>query len=97
MDYEELKKRADAGDPVSQEEYATACYNGYVKGKMFHNMKKDAFEYYKKAANLGNKEAQFKLACMYFWGEGAQKKILTRICFGYVVLMKWGIKKQPIG
>lgn len=92
MNYEELKRRADAGDPVSQEEYATACYNGYVKGPLFHNMKKDAFEYYQKAANLGHREAQFKLASMYFLGEGGAKKDFDKHLFWVCCAYEMGHK-----
>ena len=60
-------KRAEANDP------AALCQEGirqYQKGKY-----SKAFKCFAKAAELGDAEAQLKLACLYRDGEGVQKDV----------------------
>ena len=58
-------KRVEANDPFA------LCQEGvkqYSKGEY-----SKAFEYWTKAAELGDLEAHYKLACLYHWGHGVEK------------------------
>ena len=58
-------KRAKANDPVALREMGYSCHNeGDLQG---------AFEYYTKAARLGNMDAHYNLSCSYREGEGVEK------------------------
>ena len=64
-------KRIEANDPVAmcQEGGEQYCKGEYIK----------AFDYYTKAAELGNVEAHFKLALSYHLGRGVEKNIEKEI------------------
>ena len=58
-------KRVEANDPVALREFGTQRYDeGDYKG---------AFEYWTKAAELGDVEAHYQLSCLYHNGEGVDK------------------------
>ena len=60
-----LMKRVEANDPVALREVGTLrSDSGDCKG---------AFEYWKKAAELGDVMAHYQLSCMYGKGEGVEK------------------------
>ena len=64
------QKRVDAGDPVAMWELG----NGYLYGQ--DGLKKNvtrAVELYERAAELGEKKAQYRLGCMYDKGKGVEK------------------------
>ena len=61
---ERRMKRIEANDPVAMSEEGACCYN---KGEY-----STAFEYYKKAAALGNAGAHNRLARLYRDGEGVE-------------------------
>jgi tetratricopeptide (TPR) repeat protein len=59
------KKRVKSNDPVALREMGKMCYDeGDYKG---------AFDYYTKAAGLGDVEAHYNLSLVYHEGEGAEK------------------------
>jgi tetratricopeptide (TPR) repeat protein len=62
---ENLVKRIEANDPVAMREQGIECYN---KGDY-----SSAFEYYSKAAKLGDIEAQYQLSGCYMRGRGVEK------------------------
>jgi tetratricopeptide (TPR) repeat protein len=59
-------KRVEANDPV-----AMTQMGGYYYGNKGDSKK--AFEYYTKAAALGNMNAHYNLSCMYARGDGVEK------------------------
>ncbi len=60
-------KRVEANDPVSM---LSGGVSQYFKGEY-----REAFDYYTKAADLGEMDAHFKLAEMYHKGKGAEKDV----------------------
>ena len=58
-------KRVEANDPVA------LCHEGMLQYKKGNYIK--AMEYWSKAAELGDVEAHYKLACLYQLGHGAEK------------------------
>jgi tetratricopeptide (TPR) repeat protein len=62
---ENIMKRIEANDPVSMREQGIECYK---KGDY-----SSAFEYYAKAAKLGDIEAHYQLARCYGLGHGVEK------------------------
>ena len=61
----QLTKRIEANDPVAM------CFTGterYIEGDY-----KSAFEYWSKAAALGDVEAHYQLSCLYREGKGVEK------------------------
>jgi tetratricopeptide (TPR) repeat protein len=63
---ENIMKRIEANDPVAICEQGKVCYN--KKGDY-----SSAFEYFTKAAKLGDIEAHYTLACCYALGHGVEK------------------------
>jgi len=62
---EKLMKRVEANDPAALREIGVICHNdGDYDG---------AFDYLKKAAELGSFEAHYSLGLMYAMGEGVEK------------------------
>jgi tetratricopeptide (TPR) repeat protein len=59
------RERVEANDPAALRYRGSECHQAgdYVK----------AFEYYSKAAELGNAEAHFQLGCLYWDGKGVEK------------------------
>ena len=62
---ERLMKRIETKDPVAM------CQMGAKRHSEGHC--KSAFEYYTKAATLGDVVAQFELSCLYWEGKGVEK------------------------
>ena len=62
---ENIMKRIEANDPVAMREQGSECYK---KGDY-----SSAFEYYAKAAKLGDIEAHYRLAGCYHLGHGVEK------------------------
>jgi hypothetical protein len=63
---ENIMKRIEANDPVAICQQGKKCYN--KKGDY-----SSAFEYYMKAAKLGNIEAHYQLSICYWLGHGIEK------------------------
>ena len=61
-------KRIEANDPVA------LCGEGMVQYSKGEYIK--AFEYYTKAADLGDAESHFRLSCMYHKGDGVEEDIM---------------------
>ena len=62
---ERLMKRVEANDPVAIQEMGTGRYQ---RGDY-----NSAFEYYSRAAALGDVEAHYRLSMMYHFGQGVEK------------------------
>jgi TPR repeat protein len=62
---EDIMKRIEANDPLAMRERGIECYN---KGDY-----SSAFEYFSKAAKLGDIEAHYSLSCCYRLGHGIEK------------------------
>ena len=63
--HKRLVKRVKANDPAALRHLGGKCYNeGDYEG---------AFEYFTKAAELGNTDAHYRLGCMYGQGLGVEK------------------------
>ena len=68
-------KRVKANDPVALNQVGSKCYNkGGDKGDY-----EGAFEYWTKAAELGDINAQYNLACSYSDGVGVEKDMKKSI------------------
>jgi TPR repeat protein len=59
-------KRVKANDPIALKEMGVKLYNKGDYG--------GAFEYWKKAADLGDFDAHYKLGIMYWQGKGVEKE-----------------------
>jgi len=63
-------KRAKANDPIALFNMGKKCYEeGDYEG---------AFQYYTKAAALGNAMAHYNLSCMFYYGKGVEKDLKKR-------------------
>jgi len=62
---ENIMKRVEANDPNAMQQMGSRYF---AEGE--HS---SAFEYFTKAAKLGDVEAHYKLGCCYGWGEGVEK------------------------
>ena len=69
---ENIMKRIGANDPVAMREQGIECYN---KGDY-----SSAFEYYMKAAKLGDVQAHYHLAGCYALGHGIEKDEVGFFC-----------------
>ena len=63
---ENIMKRIEANDPLAMREQGSECYN--MEGDYG-----SAFEYYTKAAELGDIEAHYQLSICYWLGHGIEK------------------------
>jgi TPR repeat protein len=68
---ENVMKRLEANDPVAMQQQGTGCYK---KGDY-----SSAFEYYTKAAELGDIEAHYNLSICYALGHGVEKDEKKRV------------------
>jgi tetratricopeptide (TPR) repeat protein len=68
---EDIMKRLEANDPLAMRERGIECYN---KGDY-----SSAFEYFSKAAKLGDIEAHYSLSCCYHLGHGVEKDEKKRV------------------
>ncbi len=66
-----LLKRAEANDPVAMSRL------GGLRIQMGDH--KSAFDYWTKAAHLGDAKAHFQLSAMYYNGEGVEKDVKKRL------------------
>ena len=62
-----MMKRIEMNDPVAM------CQGG---GEQYH---KGAFEYFTKAAGLGNADAHYHLSLLYYHGQGVEKDEKKRL------------------
>ena len=68
---EQLTKRIEANDPVAMREIGLKIYD---EGDY-----KSAFEYWTKAAALGDVHAHYQLSCLYRDGQGVEKDVKKQI------------------
>ncbi len=81
-----MKSAAESGDPAREFLYAQALYRGYCGFKVD---KKSALQWYRKAADKGDMQAEHALGEIYFSGDGAPTD--------YIAAKKWYLKAAEQG